>query len=223
MEREKFTESIADELMKSRGYSGSTMISDSTKGRTCYYQKQISSLGAAIHASVNVWSEQIELSFIQLKFLVTLSTGKFDVYHKDFERYEQIILTYAAICVEVNPFDVLNEWKGEEKEPPAPKKTIKERKAELWEKVRQNGKKKDYAKEMCLAFYNYWTEMNEGGKKMRFEMEKVFDTPKRMVTWHSNNINSSFKGKKNFYEQKIEAQNKIATAKTPVTNKSELF
>src|SRR6478735_7155956 len=40
-----------------------------------------------------------------------------------------------------------------------------------------------YPKEMLRSFYDYWTEMNPGGRRMRFEMEKVFDIKKRLVTW----------------------------------------
>lgn len=58
---------------------------------------------------------------------------------------------------------------------------------------------KTYTKEMLRAFYDYWTEKNEGGRKMRFEMQKVFDIQKRLVTWHnnekkSNGINGKGKG-----------------------------
>ena len=35
-------------------------------------------------------------------------------------------------------------------------------------------------------FYNYWSEKNENGKKMRFEMQKVFDVKKRILTWCRN-------------------------------------
>lgn len=40
-----------------------------------------------------------------------------------------------------------------------------------------------YQKEMLRAFFDYWTEKNDGGRKMRFEMQKVFDLQKRLTTW----------------------------------------
>lgn len=46
-------------------------------------------------------------------------------------------------------------------------------------------------KETLRAFYDYWTEHNDGGKKMRFEKEKVFDIVKRMRTWNKNNFNGA--------------------------------
>lgn len=41
-------------------------------------------------------------------------------------------------------------------------------------------------KKMLREFYDYWTEMNEGGRKMRFEMQKVFDIGRRLKTWEKN-------------------------------------
>lgn len=36
-------------------------------------------------------------------------------------------------------------------------------------------------------FCDYWTEYSANGKKMRFEMQKVFDIQRRMATWMRNN------------------------------------
>jgi hypothetical protein len=47
----------------------------------------------------------------------------------------------------------------------------------------------EYDKDMLRAFYNYWTEHNVDGKKMRFEMQKVFHIGRRLATWASNNQN----------------------------------
>ena len=44
----------------------------------------------------------------------------------------------------------------------------------------------EYGKEMLRAFFDYWTERNSNGKKMRFEMQKVFDINKRLATWKRN-------------------------------------
>lgn len=49
-----------------------------------------------------------------------------------------------------------------------------------------------YEKEMLNEFYFYWTEKNENGKKMRFEMQKVFEYGRRLSTW-AKNYNPKFK------------------------------
>jgi len=66
----------------------------------------------------------------------------------------------------------------------APKKTLKERKNifknTLVALLTENNK------DMCQAFYEYWTEASPDGLKMRFEMEKVFDMNRRLRTWARN-------------------------------------
>jgi hypothetical protein len=50
-----------------------------------------------------------------------------------------------------------------------------------------------YGKEMLRAFFDYWTEKNEGGKKMKFEMQRVFEIEKRLRTWSNNNFQKNGK------------------------------
>lgn len=45
-----------------------------------------------------------------------------------------------------------------------------------------------YDKVMIRAFYDYWTESNEGGNKMRFEKEKTFDIKRRLERWHKQEL-----------------------------------
>ena len=45
-----------------------------------------------------------------------------------------------------------------------------------------------YDRAMLNEFYSYWTEMNEGGKKMRYEMQRVFDVKRRLKTWHQKDL-----------------------------------
>ena len=53
---------------------------------------------------------------------------------------------------------------------------------------------------MLLSFVDFWTESNEGGRQMRFEMQKTFDISRRMAKWKSNDKewNIDKKEKKNF-------------------------
>lgn len=48
-----------------------------------------------------------------------------------------------------------------------------------------------YDGKMIREFFNYWTECNENGAKMRFEKEKVFDIARRLARWHKNNMEKS--------------------------------
>lgn len=40
-----------------------------------------------------------------------------------------------------------------------------------------------YPKEMIRAFFDYWSELNKSGTKMRYELEKTWELPKRLATW----------------------------------------
>lgn len=43
-----------------------------------------------------------------------------------------------------------------------------------------------YQPAMIRAFFNYWTERNKSGTKMRFELERTWETSKRLATWAGN-------------------------------------
>ena len=43
-----------------------------------------------------------------------------------------------------------------------------------------------YPRPMLVEFYDYWTEVKEGGRKMRFEKEKTFEIAKRLTRWKRN-------------------------------------
>jgi hypothetical protein len=50
-----------------------------------------------------------------------------------------------------------------------------------------------YGEPMIKKFFLYWTEKKPKGKKMRFEMEKVFDIQRRLITWNDRNFNNANK------------------------------
>lgn len=48
-----------------------------------------------------------------------------------------------------------------------------------------------YGKALIREFFDYWTEHNENGKKMRFEKEKTFDISRRLARWSKNNSSNN--------------------------------
>ena len=50
-----------------------------------------------------------------------------------------------------------------------------------------------YGKEMIREFYDYWTEPNKSGKKLRFEDQKFFDLNRRLATWSNKSFNNNQK------------------------------
>ena len=83
------------------------------------------------------------------------------------------------------------ETQEEERKSCAKKK--EEHDAELTERRRQKFYNslvpyvQQYGKQMIREFYDYWSEQNKSRTKMRFEMERTWDTAKRLVRWDMNN------------------------------------
>lgn len=51
----------------------------------------------------------------------------------------------------------------------------------------------EYGKDMLNDFYLYWTEPNNTGKKMKFELQKTFDISRRLIRWSTNSFNQTKK------------------------------
>ena len=47
-----------------------------------------------------------------------------------------------------------------------------------------------YESSMLDTFADYWTESNEKGKKMKFEMQKTFDIVRRLKAWSNNGFDN---------------------------------
>jgi len=95
--------------MKDRGYT----ISSYTANHSFYsFAKHVPDVGdpecTILHASVNVQpvDATVELSFCELKMCMTIDTPRIAFDHPKFERYEKILLHYAHICDNNNPFDI---------------------------------------------------------------------------------------------------------------------
>ena len=46
-----------------------------------------------------------------------------------------------------------------------------------------------YGTQMLRDFFDYWTEPNRSGTKMRFELQQTFDINRRLARWARNNFN----------------------------------
>lgn len=60
---------------------------------------------------------------------------------------------------------------------------VKVRRQWLLESIREGGKR--FPKDMCNEFYLYWSELTPDGDSMRFELEKTWETVRRLATWYS--------------------------------------
>lgn len=78
-------------------------------------------------------------------------------------------------------------------EPLTPKLTVDERKKMFGEKCAIH--LDEFGQVMLREFFNYWTEISDGGRKMRFEKEKTWELHKRLLKWKENSIKFSKNGK----------------------------
>ena len=47
-----------------------------------------------------------------------------------------------------------------------------------------------YGKEMIRKFYDYWVEPNKSNTKFKQELQKTWDTNRRLESWNSNNFDA---------------------------------
>lgn len=77
----------------------------------------------------------------------------------------------------------------EEVKPPLKMLPLEDRKKAFGKKVKEFIDK--FSKQTLVEFYEYWTETSEGGQKMRFEKETVFDVKKRLERWKKRDLNKT--------------------------------
>lgn len=87
-----------------------------------------------------------------------------------------------------------------------PKQTVEQRKQNFADTIFPYVK--EYGSEMCLQFFNYWSELNHSGKKMRFELQKTWEVGKRLATWQNNSksFNNGKRNELNTLEQQLIAK-----------------
>jgi len=81
-------------------------------------------------------------------------------------------------------------------------KDINKRQDKFIEKYKDTVIKKKYLDDEVENFINFWTERNNSGTKMRFELQQTFDISRRLATWVKNNKEWKIKNKKDKNERK---------------------
>ena len=85
-------------------------------------------------------------------------------------------------------------------QPERPKKTKEEIKADTDKRMKEFSNSlvpylQTYPKEMIRAFYDYWSETNKSGSKMKWEQESTWVLEKRLQRWSQHD--KSYKSKSN--------------------------
>lgn len=104
-----------------------------------------------------------------------------------------------------------NENINEDENKDVNEKSIEQRKIDFFNSVGLQFSS-EYSKSTLSEFCEYWTEYNPNGKRMRFEMQKVFDTNRRLKTWSKNNFSNNGKPKSKFddFESSLDRAIKLA-------------
>jgi len=104
---------------------------------------------------------------------------------------EQIeIIIWRSVQDSQHPMDSANQILDLFEEHLKPKgKSIEERQNDFVQLLKPFSEK--YTRESLNEFFSYWTEHNEKGRLMRFEMKKnqPFNVGRRLGTWNKNNKN----------------------------------
>lgn len=103
--------------------------------------------------------------------------------------------------------------KGEQQKK-KPKKTREEIIADTLKRKQKFGQDlipyiETYGKAMIRQFYDYWSEPNKSGSRMRFEQEKTWELSRRLCRWANNNKQYDRNGNK---DQSTNAGERIHTA-----------
>lgn len=208
------TKDVSDKKMKDKGYN---TVAQNGAGTVFMYNKKLKE-DLNIGATVNLLRQDISLNVLLNNYGILLSTNPFSFDHKDFEGFEKSLLKYAVACYNIEntvgiPDSIIEKAvsKG---------LTLEDRQKQLWRKIKEIGKEKEYDREECERFFRYWTEKNDKGRKMRFEMQETFSVGGRLVTWFENIKNKKFSS---FTEKKIDKQEEDLKARKPLINHKELF
>jgi hypothetical protein len=222
------TKETAIDLMKGRGY---TMVSEAGNGSWIGFSRD---MGGSIHigATLHLEKESISLHGGVLKLMCELNCKNFDANHARFEDFERTIYYYTKVCnqvdIDVTDLGLIKDMIKEAKMPEVVKvkETLSDRIEKFKKLVIEIGKEKGYPPAMCKKFFEYWGEINDGGKKMRWEIQKqksgVFNVKGRMVTWYGKDqvYNAQFVER----DDRKAAKQNAELKKKPVTiNTKDLF
>ena len=99
-------------------------------------------------------------------------------------------VTHQGSAVTINNIESYRIQKSDGDTPSdTPSDTLEARKHAFGEKLIPY--MEQYGKALIREFFDYWTEHNENGKKMRFEKEKTFEISRRLARWSKNNSSNN--------------------------------
>ncbi len=76
----------------------------------------------------------------------------------------------------------------------AKKRSVEERKQDFYNSLLPFVA--DHGRATMRNFFNYWSEKNKTGQRMKFEMEKTFEIKNRLATWERNGFDKKYSSEK---------------------------
>jgi hypothetical protein len=108
---------------------------------------------------------------------------------------------YAKVVYDKNGTAELALPLEEEKiEPPAPK-TLAQREAEFKATIFTQENAVKFGKPMLHKFFDYWSEPNRSGSKMRMELQPTWKLGGRLATWAGNDMKGKAQGGGRIYHE----------------------
>ena len=159
-------------------------------------------------ASYNLTGEKAETDNRVVNVILTIITAQLE---RNKQKYQQICTQRSSAGRKGSE----KRWKKQETKPEeqktakeaapetatetvketAPKTTPSQRREERITKSKEHFIKDieayadKYDRQMLNDFYRYWTELNPSHTKMRYEMQKTWETGKRLATWSKKSYN----------------------------------
>ena len=212
------TKEQAISIMTPRNYE---MVSEAGNGSWVSFIKRINGIG--IHATVNLERENVTFTGSILKMACTLRCENIAIDNKRFGDFETTLYFYSKVCEQIDQlvedqglvqklFNDAVEGVSAGVTEGVNKKTLEDRVVEFKQKVVSIGKQKGYSPASCKKFFEYWSETNDHGKKMRWEIARsksgVFSIEKRLVTWmgKESDFNATFKDRDEKKADKLNQQ-----------------
>lgn len=225
------TKEQAIEIMIPRGYQ---LVSEAGNGTWVAFAKDMN--GIWMHSTVYLERESCTMTGGVLKLACTLRCESVDVKSKRFDEFENTLYIYSKVCSQLDELiddagivktlfnkaiEGVNDGVSD-----GVKSTLDDRILKFKKTVIAIGKEKGYSSDMCKKFFEYWSETNADGKKMRWEIAKtksgVFNIGRRMVTWNTKDSEYSATFKDRDEKKADKLNNKLKEEKQSIDPK-ELF
>lgn len=187
---------VNKQLAKQVGLKGAVLLADLISKEEYFIANGMTD-GWFFNTEANIERDTTLTSYQQRKVLKTLKkyeiieTKRKGIPAKQYFKINEANLLNILSCEEteglvVNKLNDLSETKlttiNKNKEIKITNNTISKRRSNFEKEVFNS----EYQTDLCKEFFDYWTEPNKSNTKMKFELNKTWNTKLRLKTWYNN-------------------------------------